>query len=278
MRRESPTRDVTPKTLALPTPMLGGPRSLESTLAARRSVREYRKLSVTAGELGQLLWAAQGLTSAEGLRTAPSAGALYPLEVCVVAAAVDDVRLGIYRYDPRRHALGLVVSGDHRAALAAAALGQSSVATAAAVVVLAAVPTRTTVKYGTRGLRYVHMEVGHAAQNVCLEAAEGKSVTTDTRPNSWRFEPDTLVLALYVDGRYMYEVDLERCTTSAEAPDWIVQVTKKAWTTDAIVADLVRALDNMLDLQATMCSGQSTKVNVNKAVKGRRVRPVRGGD
>jgi len=170
MRRGSPTRDVATGTVALPAPMVTGSRSLESTLAARRSVREYQKASLNPGQLAQLLWAAQGFTSADGLRTTPSAGALYPLEVWVVAGAIDDVPPAIYRYDPRRHALGLVSSGDHRAALAAAALGQPCVATAAAVIVLAAVPVRTTAKYGKRGVRYVHMEVGHAAQNVCLEA------------------------------------------------------------------------------------------------------------
>lgn len=97
-----------------------------------------------------------------------------------------------------------------------------------------------------------------------------------TRPNIWRFDPSNLTLALYESsGDPAYEVDLEQCTTSAEALDWIVQVTMKVWATDTIIADLVRALDDMLDLQANMCGmGQSSTVNVRKVVQGRVVRPV----
>lgn len=154
----------------LPQPRRSGPWSVEGALAERRSVREYTGEPLTRAELAQLLWAAQGITSAEGLRTAPSAGALYPLEVYVAVGAVDDLPSGIYRYEPARHALELVASGDRRAELAAAALGQECVQDGAAVLALAAVYRRTTGKYGERGIRYVHMEVGHAAQNVCLQA------------------------------------------------------------------------------------------------------------
>jgi SagB-type dehydrogenase family enzyme len=170
VKRESLVHDRTTEMIALPTPTIGGGRSLDWTLAARRSVREYRHAALAPRELGQLLWAAQGFTSGDGLRAAPSAGALYPLEVYAVIGAVDDIPGGIYRYAARRHTIAPVVSGDHRAALAAAALGQECVAEAAAVIALAAVPARTTQKYGARGLRYVHMEVGHASQNICLQA------------------------------------------------------------------------------------------------------------
>lgn len=56
------------------------------------------------------------------------------------------------------------------------------------------------------------------------------------------------------DGSWLYEVDLERVTTSASALDWIVQVSKKTWADPALVGHLVRALDTMLDLQGTRCS------------------------
>ncbi len=154
----------------LPQPRRSGPWSVEGALAERRSVREYTGEVLTRAELAQLLWAAQGITGAEGLRTAPSAGALYPLEVYVAVGAVEDLPSGIYRYEPGRHALELVAVGDRRAELAAAAVGQECLQDGAAVIALAAVYRRTTGKYGERGIRYVHMEIGHAAQNVCLQA------------------------------------------------------------------------------------------------------------
>ena len=156
--------------MKLPEPVSDGKRSLEGALNERRSVRDYTGESLSLAELAQLLWAAQGVTSADGLRTAPSAGALHPLETYVAAGRVDDLARGLYKYEPTGHALTLVAGGDERTGLAAAALGQTCVETAAAVIALAAVYGRTTAKYGERGRRYVHMEAGHAAQNVCLQA------------------------------------------------------------------------------------------------------------
>ncbi len=129
-----------------------------------------RKVSIMLEELGQLLWAAQGITHPEGLRTAPSAGALYPLELYVAAGRVDGLAQGVYRYDPYKHTLLLAVEGDLRAALSVAALGQDVIKRGAAVLVFSGVHRRTTKKYGGRGVRYVHMEAGHAAQNVYLQA------------------------------------------------------------------------------------------------------------
>ena len=157
--------------IRLPRLTLSSGRSLERVVQVRRSVREYSRKPLTHDELAQLLWAAQGVTGPEGLRTAPSAGALYPLEVDVVIGDVDGLPSAIYRYNPDRHELVLTREGDRRRELGAAALGQDCVEAGAAVIALAAVYERTTGKYGERGIRYVHMEVGHAAQNVCLEAA-----------------------------------------------------------------------------------------------------------
>lgn len=156
--------------IALPTPQLKGEVSLEETLAARRTARRFAEQPLSTAELGQLLWAAQGITAAGRLRTAPSAGALYPLEVHVVVGAATGVEAGLYRYDPARHRLALEKSGDLRAAVAEAALGQSWVQTAPVVVVISAVAARTRARYGDRTDRYVAMEVGHAAQNLCLQA------------------------------------------------------------------------------------------------------------
>ena len=143
---------------------------LEQLLAGRRCVREYEDRPVTLVNMACLLRAAQGITDPQGLRSAPSAGALYPLEIYLAAGAVTGLAPGIYRYLPGEDALESVTKGDHRAALAAAVLGQSWLADAALTFIIAACYERTTCKYGRRGIQYVHMEVGHAAQNILLMA------------------------------------------------------------------------------------------------------------
>lgn len=154
----------------LPPPRLDGGASLERALAERRSVREYAPGALTLPQVAQLLWAAQGVTHRDGARTAPSAGALFPLELYLVAGEVRDLAPGVYRYAPGRHQLEPVAAGDLRRRLCATALAQECVAAGAAVVVFTAVERRTTRKYGPRGVRYVHIEVGHAAQNLALQA------------------------------------------------------------------------------------------------------------
>lgn len=144
--------------------------SVEQALLKRRSVREFRDVPLALDDLGQLLWAAQGITDRAGFRTSPSAGALYPLEVYTVAGNVQGHPTGLYRYIPRGHALRRVADGDKRPALNRAAYDQPSIAEAPAVLALCAVYERVTGKYGERGLRYVHMEGGHTAQNVYLQA------------------------------------------------------------------------------------------------------------
>lgn len=154
----------------LPEPRYDSPTSIEKALLDRRSVRDYKDEPVTLAKVAQLLWAAQGITDSRGLRTAPSAGALYPLELYVVAGNVKNLPNGIYRYRHHDHKLVRVAKGDKRTELCHAALGQSSVKDAAAVIVFSGVYERTTGKYGARGIQYVHIEVGHAAQNVYLQA------------------------------------------------------------------------------------------------------------
>jgi SagB-type dehydrogenase family enzyme len=144
--------------------------SVEEALMKRRSIREFRDVPLALDDLGQLLWAAQGITDRVGFRTAPSAGALYPLEVYAVAGNVQGLPTGLYRYIPHGHALRRIGDGDKRPALGPAAYDQPSIAEAPAVVALCAIYERVTEKYGERGLRYVHMEAGHAAQNVYLQA------------------------------------------------------------------------------------------------------------
>jgi SagB-type dehydrogenase family enzyme len=138
--------------------------SLERALASRRSVREFTSEALTLEEISQLLWATQGITASWGGRTAPSAGALYPLEVYV---ATED---GLSHYLPEGHRLEVVSAADVRASLAKAAYGQSAAAQAPAVFAITAVPARTAAKYGERAERYVQLEAGHAAQNLLLQA------------------------------------------------------------------------------------------------------------
>jgi SagB-type dehydrogenase family enzyme len=163
--------ETSPQPVLLPTPQTQGELSLEEALSQRRSIRDYAPEPLTLAEVGQILWAAQGITHPDGYRTAPSAGALYPLEVYLVAGDVTDLPPGVYRYRPLKHELIPVQSGELRAPLCAASLGQESIEEAPAVVVITAVYERTARKYGQRARRYVHIEVGHAAQNVYLQAA-----------------------------------------------------------------------------------------------------------
>jgi SagB-type dehydrogenase family enzyme len=151
--------------VALPTPRTKGKVSVEEALARRRSVRQFARKALTLEQVGQLAWAAQGITApSQGLRTAPSAGATYPMEIYL---AKQD---GVFHYLPKGHKLERVSAQDKRAALAQAALGQSAVQQAAVDVVLTAVYERTRERYGDRAERYVHMEAGHIGQNLHLQA------------------------------------------------------------------------------------------------------------
>ena len=158
------------KAIPLPEPRYAGNVSVEQAMRERRSVRSYKDAPLDMTEISQILWSAQGITSRRGFRTAPSAGALYPLELYLIAGNVKNLPSGIYKYRPLDHALREIVSGDRRTDLSRAALRQGSIRKAPAVILFCAVYERTTGKYGQRGIRYVHMEVGHAAQNICLQA------------------------------------------------------------------------------------------------------------
>lgn len=156
--------------IKLPEPRLDGPVSLEQCLYNRRCQRRFSAAPLTLQEISQLAWAAQGITSPDGYRTCPSAGALYPLELLIIAGNVLELAAGVFRYAPQGHELITMAQGDLRPGLADAGLRQYSIRDAAASYLLTAVPGRTTEKYGRRGIQYIHMEAGHAAQNVCLQA------------------------------------------------------------------------------------------------------------
>jgi SagB-type dehydrogenase family enzyme len=150
--------------MALPPPSLVGEKSLEEVIASRRSMREFTDQALSWSYISQLLWSAQGMTDPAGLRTAPSAGALYPLEIYV---ALPD---GAYHYLPPGHAVEPVSAGDLREDLWQAGRRQDALRQAVAIFVIAAVYERTEAKYGERAERYVHLEAGHAAQNMLLQA------------------------------------------------------------------------------------------------------------
>lgn len=156
--------------IQLPPPRYDGPVSLEASLAQRRSVREFMESALSLTEVSQLLWAAQGITVGWGGRTAPSGGASYPLRVYAVGGMIESLPPGVYRYEPEGHLLAIRKEGDQRRALADAALGQGFIERAPLDIVFSAVFRKITVRYGERGKRYALMEVGHAAQNVLLEA------------------------------------------------------------------------------------------------------------
>lgn len=151
--------------MILSSPEAAGRLSLEACLARRRSVREFAPSELSEREVSQLAWAAQGITEpAQGLRTAPSAGALYPIDVYFVR------REGAHRYVPEAHALEPAAPGDLRPALARAALAQDWIAEAPLVAVITATYARLRGRYGGRAERYAWLEAGHVAQNVHLQA------------------------------------------------------------------------------------------------------------
>jgi len=156
--------------MKLPVPRYSSKMSVEEALKSRRSIRSYKDTALSLNEVAQLLWAAQGITVKWGGRTAPSAGATYPLEVYAVVGEVEGLEAGLYHYDPQDHTITKRKTGDLRSALANAALGQTWVRNAPIDLVIAARYERTTRRYGERGIRYVYMEVGHVGQNIYLQA------------------------------------------------------------------------------------------------------------
>ncbi|RQH10030.1 SagB/ThcOx family dehydrogenase [Paraburkholderia dinghuensis] len=150
--------------IALPKPKVAGSVSLEEAIERRRSVRTFGPGPLPVGTIGQLLWAGQGVTSPDGKRAAPSAGALYPLELYVVTATE------VMHYLPHGHRAETRESPDLRPQLKDLAVGQASVGAAPALIVVAAEPGRLSQRYGARDKAYTDHEVGHAAENMLLQA------------------------------------------------------------------------------------------------------------
>jgi len=152
------------RTAVLPSPERSAGVGLDDVLARRRSIRAFTDRRPDEEAISQLLWAAQGMTASWGGRTAPSAGALYPIEVYVATA--DSLR----RYVPIEHRAVDVVLEDRRPRIAEATGGQDAVSDAPTLFVITGVVARTSEKYGSRAERYVQLEAGHVCQNLLLEA------------------------------------------------------------------------------------------------------------
>lgn len=200
---------VTGKKLPLPPPSKKSEVSLEEALLKRRSIRDYTDEPLTLQEVGQLLWAAQGITEPRwGGRTAPSGGPIYPLEIYVVAddKGVTNLDAGVYHYIPQDHSLDMTLAGSAVRDLAVAALDQDWVYNAKISIVIAAAYHRTTERYGDRGVRYVHLEAGHAGQNIYLQAAA--------------LNLGTLVLGAFIDDQVKSVLNLP----DEEDPIYIVPV------------------------------------------------------
>jgi SagB-type dehydrogenase family enzyme len=164
----------------LPSPRLKGHVSLEEAIFRRRAVRKFRRDSLDLLQLSQILWSAQGITGPREVRAAPSAGATYPLEIFVVLGeqgvvagetkqSPQELKAGIYHYEADSHSLTLHKPSDLRSDLARAALDQEFIVDVPINIVICAIYHRTSHRYGTRGERYVHMEVGHVGENIHLQ-------------------------------------------------------------------------------------------------------------
>ncbi len=157
----------------LPQPDLTEPANLWECLAKRRSERNTSQDPLSGQELAKLLWAAQGVTARAGmylLRTAPSAGALYPFENYIYVDRVEGVPQGIYHFDVAEFALECLQEGNFNQQITAASLGQPVVRKAAVVIIWTAMMLRCMVKYRERAVRYIAMDLGHVCQNVQLAA------------------------------------------------------------------------------------------------------------
>lgn len=202
-------KQVMNKEIRLPEPKKQSRVSVEEAIANRRSRRQYSKGALTLAEVSQLLWAAQGITAGNGreYRAVPSAGATYPLETYLAAGEVKNLEAGLYHYKPQNHSLIMVKNGDLRKELCKAAWEQNMIVETPISLIFSAVYERTTGKYGERGVRYVHMEVGHAGENVHLQC-------------------ETMGLATVVIGAFS-DQDVKKTLGIKESPLYIMPVGKK---------------------------------------------------
>jgi len=159
--------------MRLPPPDVIGQVTVEKTIKSRRTIRSFASRGITLNAFSQILWAAQGIIEPGGFRrSVPSGGALYPIDVYALVGenGVDEIESGVYRYEPGTHEITLVKEGDLRRELAKASLGQMWMAGAPVDLIITAEYSRSSSKYGERGVRYSMIEAGHVGQNVFLQA------------------------------------------------------------------------------------------------------------
>jgi len=158
--------------IKLPLPQLKGNISVEEALSARRSRRVFTDLPLTIEQVSQLLWSAQGITEEiHGLRAAPSAAKIYPLEIYIVIGndKVEDLKEGVYHYIPSQHSLQLILDGDHRSELSEACVDKNNIGNSPVILVITVELSRATNVFGEKGVYFACMEVGHVAENVYLQ-------------------------------------------------------------------------------------------------------------
>jgi SagB-type dehydrogenase family enzyme len=162
------------KCISLPPIRQRGGISVEEAISARRSIREYKNIPLTLEEISQLVWAGQGLTGPKGLRTAPSAGGIYPVRMYLASGNVADLAKGLYLYHPQENQLSCHREGDYRDRLITATFNHDWMKNSPAILILAADPEMMIKKYGDAAKRYIDMETGHVAQNIHLQAVSLK--------------------------------------------------------------------------------------------------------
>jgi len=203
-----------PTKIFLPAPSRKGSISLEEAISRRRSVRDFSPQPISQSQLSQILWAAQGITdTSRRYRAVPSAGATYPLEILVACGrnGIEEIGAGIYHYNVADHSLSLHHQGDVRLDLAKAALDEAMIYQAPVDIIICALYQRTTRHYGSRGERYVHMEAGHAGQNIYLEATALGLATVAI--GAFHDEPVREILRLDKQYKPLYIMPVGRLTT-----------------------------------------------------------------
>jgi SagB-type dehydrogenase family enzyme len=167
-----PSADLSAEALKLPPPATTGGMALAEALKNRRTVRHFATRPMDLEQISQLLWEGDGASDPRGLRTAPSAGATYPLDLYLVVGerGVTGLAAGIYHYEVASHTLMPLSKGDFRAPAARACLWQAWMSEAPVMVVITGEYRRCTNRYGQRGIRYTDMEAGNVSQNLFLAA------------------------------------------------------------------------------------------------------------
>jgi SagB-type dehydrogenase family enzyme len=159
--------------IELPAPELMGKMTFQEVLKKRKSIRSFSTKPLNLKQLSYVLWASTGIQRKQGnyeFRTAPSAGALYPIETYLVVNNVEDLEKGVYHYSIKNHLLQQLRLGDFSKDVTLAALEQSMCMQAAVVFIWTAIFFRSKWKYKQRAYRYVYLDAGHIAQNLALSS------------------------------------------------------------------------------------------------------------